>query len=146
MDPRRYIFVAAMTIALGLYSGLRCDQAEASSTLIFLPVKAIAASPESVRQTAPEQDAVRQDDPWLGLLGAESEEHVYDALYAGQSLAEVAQANGTDIQPVIDYQIFELSRQLNDRLAAGSITPEVYLAQLLELEDIVTRSAHGIQT
>jgi len=146
MDPRRYIFVAAMTIALGLYSGIRCDQAEASSTILFVPVKAIAASPEAVRHAAGEQDAARRTDPWLGMLGAESEDEVYDALYEGRSLAEIAQANGTDIEPVIDHQIYELSRQLNERLAAGSITPETYLAQLLELEDIVTRSAHGIQT
>jgi len=146
MDPRRYIFVAAMTIALGLYSGIRCDQAEAGATILIIPTKTAAVGPEAARQAAEEQEADPSSDPWIDLLGASSEDEVYDALYAGQSLAAIAEANGTDVQHVIDHQIGQLSGQLSERLAAGSITPEMYVAQLIELEDIVTRSAHGKQT
>ena len=146
MDPRRYILVAAMTIALGLYGGLRCDQAEAGATILFIPTKTIAAEPETVRQETQEQDDDQSSDPWLDLLGAASEDEDYDSLYAGRSLAEIAEANGADVQSVIDHQIGELGKQLGERLATGSITPEMYLAQLIELEDIVTRSAHtGMQ-
>ncbi len=137
MDPRRYIFVAAMTIALGLYSGLKCDKAEASAIFI---IQATTMNAEE-RMSAPE--AYERQDPWLSLMGAASEVDVHDALYDGRSLAEIAEANGGDIESVIDYQVSELADQLNERFAAGSISPEAYLAQLLELKDIVAASAHG---
>lgn len=139
MDPRRYIFVAAMTIALGLYSGLKCDKAEASA-IIIIQADAVSALERSI---APE--VLEQQDPWLSLMGAASEDDIHEALYNGQSLAEIAAANGADIETVIDYQVSELADQLNERFAAGSISPETYLAQLLELKDIVTASAHGNQ-
>ncbi len=139
MDPRRYIFVAAMTIALGLYSGLKCDKAEASA-IIIIQADAVNALEGTLDQAHQELQ-----DPWLSLVGADSEDDIHEALYNGQSLAEIASANGADIEPVIDYQVSELAGQLNERLAAGSITPDVYLAQLLELKDIVTASAHGNQ-
>jgi hypothetical protein len=138
MDPRRYIFVAAMTIALGLYSGLRCDNKAEAGAILIIQAKTMNAIERTVAL-----DDREQQDPWLSVMGAASEDAIHDALYSGQSLAEIAEANGTDIEPVIDYQLSELSSQLNERFAAGSISPEVYLAQLLELKDIVTESAYA---
>jgi hypothetical protein len=139
MDPRRYIFVAAMTIALGLYSGLKCDKAEASTIFI------IHANTMNAVERLSASEAYEQQDPWLSLMGAASEDDIHEALYSGRSLAEIAEANGADIETVIDYQVSELTDQLNERFAAGSISPEVYLAQLLEVKDIVTASAHTNQ-
>ncbi|MNY81751.1 hypothetical protein D3C86_2234750 [compost metagenome] len=64
-------------------------------------------------------------------------------MYSGQSLAQIASANQGDVQQVIDLQLAELTQQLDERLAAGSLTQEQYEAQKAELPAIVASSVHG---
>jgi hypothetical protein len=77
------------------------------------------------------------------MLGLESDQQLHDALYDGKTLADIAAENGQDVSPVIELQIDQLSVQLEQRLAKGSITVEQYDSHLAELREIVTNSIYG---
>ncbi|MNC78493.1 hypothetical protein D3C75_1307140 [compost metagenome] len=53
---------------------------------------------------------------------------------------DIAEENGGNIAGVIDLQVSQLTEQLNQRLASGSITRQQYTAQKAELKEIVTQS------
>lgn len=82
-------------------------------------------------------------DPYRELLGVQSDRELYDAVYEGRTLADLAEANGRSAEEVVRLQVAELAVQLADRLAAGSISRETYEAQLAELPEIVERSVYG---
>ncbi|MEC0241027.1 hypothetical protein P4H66_14335 [Paenibacillus dokdonensis] len=68
------------------------------------------------------------------------EEELYESLYGGKSLYDIATAQGGDIESVIDLQMTQLGRQLDDRLRSGSISAEQHVAHKKELRDIVEQS------
>ncbi|MDF2926539.1 MAG: hypothetical protein K0R57_5453 [Paenibacillaceae bacterium] len=82
-------------------------------------------------------------DPLHKALGTASDAEIYDALYEGYSLAEIALSRGADVDQVISLQISQLAKQLDERLASGSITASVHQAQQQELYEIVSRSVYG---
>jgi hypothetical protein len=84
-----------------------------------------------------------KQDELLYNLGLSNDNELKDALYDGKTLADIAAANHGDLESIIDLQVAQLTEQLMDRLASGSLTWEQYKAQKLELRDIVTRSAYG---
>lgn len=111
----------------------------------------VAASPETAVLPAPEQLGIALQspqtsvDPYLHVLGVGSDEELYDALYDGRTLAEIAAEHGRDPQRVVSLQVAELSKQLEARLAGGSISAEVFEAQKAELAEIITRSVYGAE-
>ncbi|MNI59830.1 hypothetical protein D3C73_1150100 [compost metagenome] len=84
--------------------------------------------------------SVADKDDLLKALNQSSDEELYDALYDGKSLMDIAEENGGNIAGVIDLQLSQLTEQLNQRLASGSITRQQYAAQKAELKEIVTQS------
>ena len=86
-------------------------------------------------------DTLVKDDV-TQILGLESDEELYESLYTGSSLADIADNNQVPLQHIIDLQVAELTQQLDTRLAEGSITPVTYLLQKSELPDIITKSIH----
>ena len=84
-----------------------------------------------------------KQDELLYNLGLSDDNELKDALYDGKTLADIAEANQGDLASIIDLQVAQLTEQLMDRLASGSLTWEQYKAQKLELREIVTRSAYG---
>jgi type II secretory pathway component PulF len=99
------------------------------------------ASPlyESRNSTASSKDDLNQ------VLGVTSNEEIFNALYNGHSLSDLAEKNNMDVQKVIDLQVGELTDQLDSRLARGSITLEEYQKQKSEVEEIITKSVYGPQ-
>lgn len=85
----------------------------------------------------------RQSDDFLNALGVSSDEELYDAIYQGKSLADIAQEHHTEVDQVINVQILELKKQLDQRLIEGSIGYEKYLLQLMELPEIITESVYA---
>ncbi|WP_405106305.1 hypothetical protein MHH28_24310 [Paenibacillus sp. FSL K6-1217] len=73
-------------------------------------------------------------------LNPASDEELYDALYEGKSLRNIAEEHGGNINQVINLQVRQLTQQLEARLASGSITPQQFTAQKAELREIVTQS------
>ncbi|MEK3874800.1 hypothetical protein NSS64_26950 [Paenibacillus sp. FSL H8-0122] len=73
-------------------------------------------------------------------LNSTSEEELYDALYEGKSLRNIAEENGGNVTQVINLQVKQLTQQLEARLASGSITPQQFNAQKAELREIVAQS------
>ncbi|MEK5035145.1 hypothetical protein MKY96_27185 [Paenibacillus sp. FSL R7-0302] len=73
-------------------------------------------------------------------LNSTSDEELYDALYEGKSLRNIAEENGGNVTQVINLQVKQLTQQLEARLASGSITPQQFNAQKAELREIVAQS------
>jgi len=88
-------------------------------------------------------DHIVAKDPLLQILGLSSDEEMYSALSNGQTLADIASDNEADIEQVIKLQTSQMTEQLDQRLASGSITAEVYEAQKAELTSVITNSVYG---
>jgi hypothetical protein len=80
------------------------------------------------------------DELLLEALNQPTDKDLYEALYDGKSLQDIASEQDKDIENVINLQVAQLSQQLDSRLATGSITTEQYVAHKAELRDIVTES------
>jgi len=132
MDPKRFIIVSTLAFAIAI--GMWSDESSAASTL-FTP------KPETLPSMS--ETAAPQEERFLEALGAASEEEVYDALYNGQSLADVAEANQVDVQHIIDLQVEQMESQLHDRLVRGAISLDEYALQMTELTSIITQSVHA---
>ncbi|WP_410513151.1 hypothetical protein PaeBR_01355 [Paenibacillus sp. BR2-3] len=84
--------------------------------------------------------SVADNDELLEALNQSSDEELYEALYDGKSLHDIAAEHSGNIGSVINLQVAQLAKQLDLRLASGSITEDQYAAHRAELEEIVTRS------
>ena len=70
-------------------------------------------------------------------LGMSADE-LHTALDGGQTMAQVAEAKGVNIQVVIDALVAERTNQINDEVASGELTQEQADAKLAELSQRVT--------
>ncbi|WP_438348037.1 hypothetical protein ACP8HI_20695 [Paenibacillus sp. FA6] len=94
---------------------------------------------KSLNVTAPDKDDL------LHVLKLSSNDELYNALYDGSTLADLAQNNDVDVQKVINLQVSELTSQLDLRYASGSLTLQQYEEQKSEVRHLITNSVHGIQ-
>jgi hypothetical protein len=120
-------WAAACTIALMLAmgNGMTANNAQAS-TLTNVNKSPTAAG----------------EDPFLVSLGAQDEDEVRDALKDGASLADIAASAGSDVRPVIEMQIRQLTEQLEQRLVNGSITWDQFVAYKAEVPSLIEASAY----
>ncbi|MFB5762572.1 hypothetical protein [Paenibacillus medicaginis] len=125
MNLKRILIFSTLALAIGESLG--------SST---------ASASTAVKPKQQEAKVVKEDI--VQILGLSSDEELYHALYDGKTMADIAGETGADMNQVIHLQVAELTDQLNQRLAQGSITREQYEAQKSELTEIVKRSVHGI--
>lgn len=70
-------------------------------------------------------------------LGME-EDALREALRDGQTLAEIAEAQGVDVQAVIDAMVAELSTRLDEKVADGDLTQEEADERLAEATERIT--------
>ncbi|MBK9178030.1 MAG: hypothetical protein IPM45_00420 [Acidimicrobiales bacterium] len=75
----------------------------------------------------------------IGITGDE----LRQALEAGQSIADVAQANGVDPQTVIDAMVAEAEAHLDEEVADGRHTQAEADERLAEITDRITRMVNG---
>ncbi|WP_274648654.1 SHOCT domain-containing protein [Paenibacillus humicola] len=136
MNPKRIIIVGTMAFVITVSGGIWADKTSAS------PLSK-SGSFKTKDGGTPARHHTAGQDAFLRGLGASSDEDVFTALYNGKSLADIAAANHADIQSIIDLQVSELTRQLQERLARGSITPDQFEAQKAELPGLITGSAYG---
>ncbi|MDO3412707.1 hypothetical protein QWJ34_23270 [Saccharibacillus sp. CPCC 101409] len=82
-------------------------------------------------------------DAFLHALGAAAEQDVYELMYEGLSLREIAVLGGGSEEQLIALQVRELEQQLEERLQGGRIGKEAYIAYKAELPEIVAKSIAG---
>ena len=71
------------------------------------------------------------------LLGIDVED-LQAAFQQGQTLAEIAEANGVDVQTIIDAKVAEVTERLNAAVEAGRLTAAEADEKLADLEAQVT--------
>jgi hypothetical protein len=139
MTTKQWIMIGTIVIMITLNGGPGRDgirTADAAS-IAFFDTSSQADSEDAA-------ELAKISDPLAQAIGEEADSVIYDALLQGKTLAEVAYDHGADVDSLINNQVAQLTVQLNERLAAGSISEEVYAAQRGELYDIVARSVHGL--
>ena len=78
----------------------------------------------------------------LDVLGIEADA-LRDALAGGQTLAEVAEANGTTAQAVIDAMVGEAEERLDQAVEDGRLTEDEAADKLAEITEHVTGVVNG---
>ncbi|WP_270167755.1 hypothetical protein [Paenibacillus sp. SYP-B4298] len=133
MNPKRMFMIATLAVALTLGSlGTSSDtRASAAAELMNVADRAEAESP------------VASEDDFLQVLGASSDDDVYEQLQSGMSLAAIADRNQSDVRQLIQLQTTQMQQLLQDRLLQGQISFAEYESQLEELESLLTESAHA---
>lgn len=139
MKPKQMIMIGTMAVAITVGGSIWNKEASAETSLPTTEPTCRAwessEAAHAVQSTGP--------DEFLHVLGASSNEHIVEALYNGQSLADIATDNQQDVQKIIRLQIAEVTEQLDQRLAAGSISRDVYEAHKLELPSMISKSVYG---
>lgn len=123
MNIKRVMIVGSMIVAIS-FGGTAWGKPLASAS----PVAKWSAT------------SVAEKDDLLEALNQSSDEELYESLYDGKSLKDIADEHGRNIDSVINLQVTQLTRQLDARLASGSITRQQYTAQKAELKEIVAQS------
>jgi hypothetical protein len=126
MNPKRSIIIGTMVVAMTLGGSTWSNKVSASS----------------ITETHSAAAAVKDD--LSQILKVSSDEEIYNAIYDGKSLADIANHNQVDVNNVVDLQVAQLTEQLDLRLASGSLTLQQYEEQKSELKDIITRSTYRV--
>jgi polyhydroxyalkanoate synthesis regulator phasin len=82
-------------------------------------------------------------DEVLALLGIDAETLRVE-FGAGNSLADVATANGVDVQAVIDQMVTEGEAHIAEHVADGSLTQDEADARLADLESQITERVNSV--
>jgi hypothetical protein len=126
MNPKRSLIIGTMVVAMTLGGSTWSNKVSASSIT------------ETHSATAAVKDDLSQ------ILKVSSDEEIYNAIYDGKSLADIANHNQVDVNNVVNLQVAQLTEQLDLRLASGNLTLQQYEEQKSELRDIITRSTYGV--
>ncbi|KKD56594.1 MULTISPECIES: hypothetical protein [Paenibacillus] len=132
MNRKRMLVICTLLLALSI----------GQSSTWGSRANAAALAPE--RALHVQDNEASKDDDLLKALGISSDEQLYDALYNGQTLADIAQTHNQDAQAIVDLQVAQLTEQLDQRLANKNITPEQYQAHKAELTQVVAKSVFGL--
>jgi hypothetical protein len=137
---RKHLAVAA--VAMGSIVG-----GVALGATVFTP--SVVGAQEAGESTEP-ADCPRpqggRPGPGLGAaaeaLGL-TEDELHEALAGGQTLAEVAAAEGVDLQTVIDAMVADAAEHLAAEVEAGDLTQEEADARLEHATERITARANG---
>ncbi|WJH35679.1 hypothetical protein N6H14_06795 [Paenibacillus sp. CC-CFT747] len=131
MNPKQILIISTMAFTITVGGTLCSDRTKASA-----PDK-----PETQLAKASAAPSLPDRKDLTGLLGMTGEE-LREELYGGRSLADVAEARRVGVQEVVGLQMAELTAQLEERCAAGSLTPAQLEAYKAELPELLAASAH----
>lgn len=141
MTTKQWIMIGTIAIMITFNNAAWRDELNPAATASLTQSgNAGTADPD---EAGYRKEASAASDNLLGALGVASDKELYDALYNGETLADIAGSRGKDVNDVIRLQVAQLAGQLDQRAASGSISPSVYEAQKQELYDIVARSTYG---
>lgn len=116
-----------------------------SAVLLLMIVGAAAAAPGD--PAGPREPGQRPGvravmDAAVAETGLTVQE-IRDQLAEGQTLVEVIEANGGNVQTVIDAAVSAATEQINQAVANGRMTQEQADRLLSELPDVITRAVNG---
>ncbi|MNW52340.1 hypothetical protein D3C74_298560 [compost metagenome] len=83
-----------------------------------------------------------ENDDFYDALGVSDDESIYEALFQGHSLADIAEAHQQDVDQIIELQVGQLEEQLTLRFSQGDLSPEAYAEQIKELPNMIKESVH----
>lgn len=132
MNMKRVIIVGTMIVTMSF-----AGTAWSKSAITPIPL----AKWSIISMNATDQSE-QNEDALLHALNQTTDAELVQDLYAGKSLRMIAEENDGDINAVIALQVTQLSKQLDERLANGSISLEQYTVQQSELISLVTKSAN----
>jgi hypothetical protein len=141
MNPKRIIIVGTMAIVITISAGVFGNDASANTLSVSIDKSGNQDKTKEINSSAENTNSIVKEDI-TQALGLSSDEELYESLYKGSSLADLAENKQVPLQNIIDLQVSELTEQLDSRLANGSISPVTYLLQKSELPDIITKSIH----
>ncbi len=133
INLKRIWIIGTLALGITLGSGLAGGKVEAEAVY---------------RETPPSSsdEITNKPNAFLYALGAQSEQAVYDLMYEGLSLREIAVLGGGSEDELAALQVRELEQQLEQRLSDGQITKEAYIAYKAELPDIIAASLSSSMT
>lgn len=109
-------------------------------TITQAQADAVAATLEEARpERGPRRRHLAVVAEALGL----TEDEVRTALQDGQTIAQLAEAQGMDVQAVVGAMLAELEARLAERVAAGDLTQEEADEKLAGAEEHLTAVAEG---
>lgn len=132
MNMKRVIIVGTMIVTMSF-----AGTAWSKSAITPIPL-----AKWSIISMNPTDQSEQKEDALLHALNQTTDAELVQDLYAGKSLRMIAEENDGDINAVIALQVTQLSKQLDERLANGSISLEQYTVQQSELISLVTKSAN----
>jgi hypothetical protein len=141
MNPKRIIIAGTVAMAITISAGMYGNDASANTLSVSIDKSGTLNNTKETTPASSNKETMVKSKI-TQVLGLSSDEELYDALYKGSSLADIAVNNHIAVQDIVDLQVAELTDQLNSRLESGSITPETYKSQKSELPDIITKSIH----
>ena len=127
VNLKRIWIIGTLALGITLGSGLAGGKVEAEAVY---------------RETPPSSsdEITNKPNAFLYALGAQNEQAVYDLMYEGLSLREIAVLGGGSEDELAALQVRELEQQLEQRLSDGQITKEAYIAYKAELPEIIAAS------
>lgn len=134
MNPKRIIIVGTMALSISISAGLWNKEANANAQIPFNPLGSIIDD---------RNEQANDKNDFLKVLGASTDEDVYYSLLDGKSLADIAEENQGSVADIIDLQIAQLTEQLEQRLANGSLEPAAYHMQKAEVATMIKKSVYG---
>lgn len=141
MHTKIWLIIGTMAIAI-TFNGSKWKDETTETVAFALPGGIEAIHPASGTDGDADGTATEKD-PYHAALGISSDEELYDALYEGRTMAELAAGHGRDPQEVVLLQTAELAKQLEERVKSGSLSREAYLSHMAELDEILIRSVYG---
>jgi hypothetical protein len=143
--------LSTMAIATGLTGA-----AFAGGMAVSSIASAQDEAPPSTEQPAPDESAPEDAPegcrgPHRGGPGLEaaadaigiSVEDLRAALVDGETLAQVAEANGVDVQVVIDAMVADAQEHLAEKVAAGDLTQEEADVRLAKITERITERVNS---
>lgn len=139
MNAKQWIMISTLAVLLTFNNGVWKDGYNTASAAPLTLTDKTGNADTDARESAESAPIGPLED----VLGVADSEELYEAIYEGRSLAEVAYSHRKDVNAVIRLQVGQLTQQLDERLSNGSISADVYEAQKQELYTIVADSVYG---
>ena len=128
--------VAGSFIGAGVVSA-QVDDSVPADTTTEQPAEAPADAPVDGDRGARAERHAERAQATADLLGIEVDE-LRAAFEEGQTLAQIAEANGVDVQTVIDAKVDAKTERINTAVEEGRLTEAEAADKLAELEERVT--------
>lgn len=139
LQSRKKTFVSLTLAAVVAGTALIAGSAYAATDTTATSAPTASAQKSEARPDHGGQLRVDRDDPALAALLGLTADELKTKRKEGQSLADIAKAQGVDVQKVIDLVTSALTKRLDQALADGKLTQAQYDAEKATLADSATR-------